>query len=125
MTDSIPIVRIELLAALDVLAPEIVGLDVLTRSTMSAPMLQIINDQLAARRRRHDLITALEAALDALNADGYPELNLERLTQPQLDEITKEIAAISSVGGIFEAGATALGLDVKNAVSSPQPVPAT
>lgn len=108
--DPGPGFRAELLAALNILDPQIEGLDTLLQAGLSAEVTAILSDTTAARRRRKDLISAVIMALNdvlehyaALVADGYPELPGLTVEEALANELQKEKDAIEAAITIFEA----------------------
>src|SRR5579859_6802932 len=73
--------RAELQAALAVLAPQIRGLNDLSKTSISTELLNQIDEQITNRVRRQSLIQAVLNGLDAVDGelsalenDGYPDL---------------------------------------------------
>ena len=107
MVDSGPTYRAELNASLAIINPQIDGLDDLTRASLSQPSIDAIKLELADRRRRNGLITAVLNAMTALEADGYPALSLAAVDPGLVQEIAAETAAINAAVGIFGVVAVA------------------
>lgn len=115
-TDPNPALRAELLAALAVLAPEIRGLHKIANDLPDDAALAAINGQITARERRRDLeqkvINALDTvvgALEALLADGYPNLPAVVVPPDVFDEIAAEESDIEAAVAIFVEQPVATG----------------
>jgi len=103
VADSIPALDAELTAALAVLEPQIRGLTDLTGIPASAELTAGIQGSLAAHTRRRDLITAADAALDALEADGYPNPVRSLISAGAFLELAGQILDQEAATAVFEA----------------------
>ncbi len=122
--DPNPALRAELEAALAVIEPQIRGLHDLAEIPSPADLLTEVAEQIAFREHRRSLIRgvvdALDqviVALDLLEADGYPDLPDEMVSQQVLDELDREIADLEAAREVFEISVAAraivgLGLPV-------------
>jgi hypothetical protein len=106
--DPNPALRTELNAALAVLAPQIRGLNDLATTSISTELLAEVNDQITARVRRQGLIQAvlngLDAALaelEALDADGYPDLPAVPVLGSLFAELQEESSDLAAATGVF------------------------
>lgn len=111
--------RLELEAALDVLDPQLRGLDDLTRVSITDPLLAEVRAQLTYRRHRSALIHTVlsemdqvNAAMAALEADGYPELPDETLEPAKFAELQGQNADLDAAVGVFSAETPASNLNV-------------
>jgi hypothetical protein len=103
-SDPNPALRAELIAAQDVLEPQIDGLSKWQMIVSLSPgLLTDFGDVLAARQQRITLIIialqALDAvviAIDNLKADGYPALEPMPIVQEQFDEAQRELANLET-----------------------------
>lgn len=117
--DPLPGFRGELIAALDVLAPQIDGLGDLSIASISPEARAVINDSLTGRRRRRDLIIAVIAAMDAvvmlwnkLKDDSYPAMPPIVIPINSLfEELKKETDAIAIAMKIFAGPAPAARME--------------
>jgi hypothetical protein len=102
MSDSaIDILRTELLAAQTVLSPQIRGLDELSRGELNTAALSAVNQLRRQRNTRLDLIVAALAAIDALDDDGYPNLERFPVTPEIAAYFQAELAALEAAFAIF------------------------
>ncbi len=106
MSGAIAALRAELNAARSILLPQVQGLvDLAGMPFFSAEAMVEIERELADHRRRLTLIDDVLNALDALEADGYPEMPLATVSRPILDEMLAQQAAIAAAIGEFAAAA--------------------
>jgi hypothetical protein len=105
--DPNPALRAELMAALDVLAPQLRGLADLAAVSHDA-LLDSINEQIASRTSRRDLIQSCidhldstRDALTALEADGYPELPHSSIATAQWAALQEEVADVAAAKAVF------------------------
>ncbi len=126
--DPPPGFRDELIAALDVLAPQIDGLGDLNISSVSSAAKEIISGTLSDKIRRQALIEQVIAAMDGvvtawnkLKDDGYPATPLVVASGAVFDELSAETKAIETAMALFEGAS--VKLDTAHAVHRPQPVP--
>lgn len=117
--DPGPNFRSELLSALDVLNPQIEGLDTLLQAGLSSEISTILQETISARRRRKSLIDAVIAALDTvlarladLLADGYPALPGLMIDEILAAELKKEQDAIEAAIAIFAAKLRAAKIEI-------------
>lgn len=126
--DPNPALRAELNAALAVLAPEIRGLQQLLTTTTSDSARAILAEQLADKVRRRDLIAVVLADqdkeladLNALEADGYPDVSPMAVSNAVFEELAGEQTDIgAALGTLTERNVAAGPLTV-----SPNPTPPT
>lgn len=100
--DSIVNLRAELVAALDVLAPQIRGLHYLSQIGAFPDLVAEENNQIVVRERRRDDIQAVIAALDTLVADGYPDLLSDMIQTELFSVLQSEVADLQAAAGIFQ-----------------------
>ena len=98
---ALDILRAELLAAQTVLAPQIRGLDELSRGELNSEALASVNQLRRQRNERLDLIIAVLAAIDKLDADGYPNLERFPVTPEIAAYFQAELAALEAAFAIF------------------------
>lgn len=99
---SITNLRAELVADLDVIAPQIRGLHYLVQINVFPDLVSEESSRIVDRERRRDLIQNVITALDALVADGYPDLLPDQI-QPQLfSELQGELSDIQAAANIFQ-----------------------
>lgn len=108
--DPGPGFRAELRAALDLVNPQIEGLDTLSQAGLSAEATTILHDAISARRHRNSLIEDVLAAMDnvlekvtALLGDGYPSLPALTVSEVVANELKKKQDAIAAALAIFKA----------------------
>lgn len=100
--DSVVNLRAELVAATDVLTPQVNGLHYLSRFATLPGLAAEEGNQIVVFERRKDLIQAVITALDLLVADGYPD-ELTDTISPELDtELRNEVSAIQAAAAIFK-----------------------
>lgn len=128
--DPNPALRAELVAAIEVLAPQIRGLHDLALVSITADLAAEISKEIVVRERRRDLINAVIAMLDsawqalnALEADGYPSLPTAPIPAALFSELHGDEADIEAAVSLFTQQAVSVGLDVPNATIGQQPVP--
>lgn len=126
--DPNPQLREKLNAALDILTPQLDGLHVLVGVSFTDDLLAQLTNQLGARIRRRDLshgainaIDALRSAMEALEADGWPELSTAPLPKDLLDELKLEMAHIKAAADVFaaEQAAKRIAVDLGTATTKP------
>ncbi|MES2146706.1 MAG: hypothetical protein V4491_02540 [Pseudomonadota bacterium] len=117
--DPNPALRAELLAAIDVLDPQIGGLRDLAEASISEDLRADIRNQILTRERRRGLIEAVLGVLDqvivereALAADGYPVLPPMELPESEYEELQAELAEILAAIAIFQQPAPAVTVSV-------------
>lgn len=108
----------ELMAALDHLAPEIEGLELLTHAGMSGEFNALLNQAIPERRRRRELIIALLTAMSLLYADGYPNLPQTSISDAFAEELQKERTAFEAAMAIFGTVLRAAKMEVNLRVAS-------
>ncbi len=118
--DPNPALRAELLAALDVLEPQIGGLRDLAEASISEDLRADIGSQILARERRRGLIQAVLGALDqviaeieALAADGYPALPGMELPESEYEELQGELGDLLAAIAIFQRPAMAATVSIE------------
>jgi hypothetical protein len=101
--------RAEIDAALAIVTPQIRGLEDLTKVSLSQPALDEVSGELADRRRRKALLDAVIAALDAVDkamdalvADGYPAIPKEEVSASVYAELQEQQADILAAIAEFE-----------------------
>jgi hypothetical protein len=102
--------RAELVAALDVLEPQIRGLTDLSYIPGSPELETFVAAQLAAHRRRRDLINAVIGGLDSviierteLETDGYPTTSTVAIPINVFRELTNQVDDLEKAASVFEA----------------------
>jgi hypothetical protein len=130
--DPDPQLRAELDLAVNVLLPQIAGLQHLVMvSSLPADLIAELNSAATSRSHRLDLILAVLQALDAvvfyyeaLIADGYPTLTPVPLLPAVSNELTAELAVLEAAVGVFRPDPPVeIGLDLSNLTTVPQAVP--
>lgn len=106
--DPNPSLRDEMVAALAFVTPQIRGLQDLVDIPASAELTAVLQERLAAERRRASLIAgvisaldAVVAARDALDEDGYPDTTPLPIPTPVFDQLTAEIADLEAAAAVF------------------------
>lgn len=100
--DSIVNLRAELVAATDVLTPQVNGLHYLSRFATLPGLATEEGNQIVVFERRKDLIQAVITALDLLVEDGYPDELTDILDTSLFVELQSEVAAIQAAAAIFQ-----------------------
>lgn len=100
--DSIVNLRAELVAATDVLTPQVNGLHYLSRFATLPGLATEEGNQIVVFERRKDLIQAVITALDLLVEDGYPDELTDILDASLFVELQSEVAAIQAAAAIFQ-----------------------
>jgi hypothetical protein len=108
--DPNPALRAQLVAARDALAPQIRGLPDIAATSVSPDMIAALNQQLAVRVRRRDLIQAVldhldltVGTLDALGADGWPApVSFATLHAALFDELQGEQSDLEAAVAVFK-----------------------
>lgn len=113
--DPNPALSAELLAARDVVEPQLRGLADLIVTTTSGALHDALVSVNAQRHHRDDLLKAALAARDAyidalnvLEADGYPALPNVQIEASLLAEMQAEESDIDAAVAIFEGQAAAM-----------------
>jgi hypothetical protein len=130
--DPNPVLRGQLEAQLGTLLPEIRGLHDLLGTNISSDLAAQINLTITVRERRRDLTLAVVAALDAtlaalqtLEADGYPSLPPVQMPAGTLAELAGDLADLEAARAIFVDQAVATNFNqAAPFTDQPQPVPA-
>jgi hypothetical protein len=103
----------ELEAAQAVLAPRIRGMTSLSNDSLSPELLAQINQEIADLQRRDGLLSAAIAALDALVADGYPDVPPAVLPGNLFEELSGDVSDIQAGAAGFVAAPLATTLEVE------------
>jgi len=118
--------RAELVAALNVVEPQIRGLDDLAAVSISPELkTKIVDESDTLKRRRHLIQTELDAmdacnsAHDALLADGYPAMPPVSLNDTLYTELQTQEADIEAAVAIFKAEAARLTVNLGAAQPKP------
>lgn len=127
MDDINPALRAELMAAIEVLEPQIRGLHDLELVSISGGLLSEIATQTREREERRALIEAVLAAMDAVNAayeqlvnDGYPALPPDALPPDLMDELRWEMADLAAARAVFQEDTSATTVTVSLGNSEPK-----
>lgn len=106
--DPSPSLRDELIKALAVLAPQNRGLRDLATTSISDELRAQVEEQIAARTHRVDLIevvivalNGVVTALNALDADGYPALPASPILGSLFSELQEENADLAAAMAVF------------------------
>lgn len=106
--DPNPALRIELKAALATLDPQIRGLEDYAAVSITTELRSAFTDQVSIRKQRRGLIQAVLnnldktlAAIQALEADGYPTLSSAELPAALFSEFQSENSDLASAIAIF------------------------
>ncbi len=106
--DPNPALRAELTAARDVLAPQLRGLHFL-EAISDDGLKDSINASMAIRTHRDELLQAglasldaAHAAMDALEADGYPALPDATIVSSQFAQLKEELADLTTAVSVFD-----------------------
>lgn len=111
-TNAVEQAILEIKAKLAELAPQHEGLRDYARLNLKPETLEQVNLSIAQYDARVGLLMAALAALEALAADGHPELPAREVEQLVLDDLLENAATIEAALGKFElAKASTLGLD--------------
>ena len=110
----------ELTAAAAVLEPQIRGLHDLTAVSISPDLQTEVAAEITDRERRSRLLQDAIDALNALTADGYPEMPKETVSQALYAELQEQMADLQAAAGTFAADAAS-----RLVVNLGQPVPKT
>lgn len=115
-------------AALDVLLPQIRGLEDKVNDALSEPLRAVLNERLAFLKQRRDLINAAIAAQDAANAaegsleaHGFPALPDMEIPANLLEELDQEVADNLAARSGFEALAPASDIGISLGIPVDKP----
>jgi hypothetical protein len=97
--------RAELHAQADIIGPQIQGLENLLLLPLSPETKDTINKVIAERQRRMNAIKGTLAAMDVLDATGYPDLSDVGVPQSQLDDMDREIKETLAGRSVFQPAA--------------------
>jgi len=123
--DPNPTLRAQLEAALAVLAPQIRVLHDLAAISIPTELRVIVNDAIATREPRRDLILEVIAALDAvlavlnnLEGDGFPDLPNVTITPILLQALHDALSDLNAGASVFavQQMATELRISIGAAV---------
>lgn len=103
---TIATTKAELQLALDEIQPQIRGMQDLMAVSLSAETLALVQTELTDRLRRESLLLAAIGALEALEADGYPELAPGAATAAAYEELQGQLADIQAAMGEFALAAS-------------------
>jgi hypothetical protein len=124
--DPNPELRAELEAALAVIEPQIRGLNDLLNVSISGELAASIRGELAEREHRRDLIVAaiacldaLQAAMDALEADGYPALPPATIIASQYAELQGQASDLTTAVAVFDEQASQLTVGLGTPAAKP------
>lgn len=112
----------ELVKALAVIEPQIRGLHDLAEVSISAPLVEQINEQIVVRERRRDHIQAVLDALKALEEDGYPAMANAVLRPSMFVELQREETDLDAAVAVFEALSPATTLTITLGVPTEKPL---
>lgn len=105
-SSAIAALRAELLAARSILLPQVQGfIDLKNIPFFSSSTQAEIEQELGDHVRRLALINDGLEALDSLEADGYPEMPLNSVPLPVIQELQAQQAAINAAVHEFAADA--------------------
>jgi len=97
--------RTELDAALAVEGKQLNGLKDISVMPISAELQAALQPPLTEWQRRVDMINAVLTAMDALDADGYPDLPPQIILGSLMAEIQEKESDVASAAGVFQAPA--------------------
>jgi hypothetical protein len=95
--------RTELNAALDVISPQLRGLKDIAAQQISADLMSDVQSQTTERQMREDAINAVLAAMDLLDANGYPDLPGAVIQGSLFAELQEHISDVASAAVVFQA----------------------
>jgi len=104
--------RDEIVAAQSLAAPRLRGLEDLARVSLSEATLASVNEVIGTYKRRLAYEAAALLALDALEEDGFPEVNKTILPPSSYQDLREEVQDITDAIGEFEAELPASTLTV-------------
>jgi hypothetical protein len=102
----------ELEAARAALAPQIRGMTSLSNDSLSSELLTQINQEIVDLQRRDGLLAAAIAALEALVADGYPDVPAATLPGNLFEELSGDVSDITAGASVFVPAPLATTIDV-------------
>jgi len=107
--DPNPALRAQLMEAMSILAPQLRGLHDLKNVSLSPESKAEIQEQIDFREKRWDLIQAVindldsdVAALERLEAHGFPALPDDLVPSSVIDELAGEIADLEAAAAVFK-----------------------
>jgi len=111
--------RTELNNQLNVIAPQIRGLDDLAKTSVSPDLAATITAESDILKRRRDLIQAELNGMDSVNAlhaslvaDGYPTLPPASVMDSLFAELQEELSDLQAAVAVFQAEATSLKISL-------------
>jgi hypothetical protein len=119
-TPAATALRTELVAAIALLKPQIKGLNGLLVMALSKDAAFAVRREAGDHARRLALCAAVLKALDALEADHYPDMPKAGLPSQLLQELLDILAAITAALGEFEVQ-TAVASNVVIELGQPTP----
>ncbi len=113
---TIPTLRAELAAAVEVIGPQLRGLGNIANDPLTPDALSQVETAISARQRRRQLILQVLADLDQLDTDllllmedGYPLLPPFPVVEAVFQELQKELADLEEAISLFTGGKAETG----------------
>jgi hypothetical protein len=85
-------------------APQLEGLERLARLNLTPQLMEEVQLSISQFTRRMSLIVQAQAALDALEADGYPEVDIREILGVAFDDLQDVNADIEAATTLFRDG---------------------
>ena len=124
--DPNPALRVEISAAIDVLAPKVHGLIELCKMVEPGPLLTALQDRLVQAQRKLGLMRAVLVHCDrvaqsraTLASTGYPAVETMALPPALYAELQVDLAAANLAGAIFDQHASAITLTLGEPADKP------
>ncbi|CAB4192696.1 hypothetical protein UFOVP1244_66 [uncultured Caudovirales phage] len=118
---AITALRAELAAAIALLDPQIRGMEDLAQVSMTEETLSFVRRDFVNYSRRRTLCLAVVSALDALEADGFPDVLLDHLPADNYAELQEQRADLLAAIGQFDQ-ALAAKIDAELGEPTDKPV---
>lgn len=120
-TPAASALRTELLAAIDLLQPQIKGLDDFLLLPLTEDTRASVAREQADHTRRLTLCKAVIKALDDLEADNYPEMPKAELAVASFRELQDQYAAITAALAEFDSVPVAQQMSIQLGSPSVKP----
>ena len=121
MSPKLIALRDELLAAQNVLGPQIEGLRDFARLNLQAGTQAIIQEVTAGADRRMVLVSAALEAINNLSADSYPELPAKTIDEASYNDLAANVTTIQAAFGKFAKVEEAANVEIEAGMPEPKP----
>lgn len=104
---AVAALRLEIAAAIAAIEPQLRGMQDLARVSLSVEVMGYISRETAVYSQRYALLCKAADALDAIETDGYPDIEKAGLPHDLYAELMQERDDLLAAIGAFEGSAAA------------------